>query len=112
MTYISCTKVFIETSVFTEARIKHLSEDEFRCVQTLLTVNPAAGDLIPGCKGLRKLRWGSGHRGKRGGIRILYYWAVKHDQILMLDLFAKNENDDLTAKQYKVLIAYLKREYP
>jgi mRNA-degrading endonuclease RelE of RelBE toxin-antitoxin system len=76
-----------------------------------LTINPEAGVVIPGCKGLRKLRWGSKERGKRGGIRILYYWAVKYDQILLLDLFAKNENDDLTTKQYKVLMDYFEREY-
>jgi mRNA-degrading endonuclease RelE of RelBE toxin-antitoxin system len=112
LTYIEHTKVFIETSVFTEAMRKHLPENEFRNVQALLTVNPEAGDLIAGCKGLRKLRWGATGRGRRKGIRILYYWAVKHDQILFLDLFAKNESDDLTAKQYKALVAYVGKEYP
>ncbi len=112
LTYTENTKVFIETSVFNEARRKHLSDDAYRDVQMSLTINPEAGDLVPGCKGLRKLRWGAERRGKRGGVRILYYWAVKQSQILFLDLFAKNENDDLTARQYKALIAYVRKEYP
>jgi mRNA-degrading endonuclease RelE of RelBE toxin-antitoxin system len=111
MTYIEKTKVFVETPVFTEEMRRNLPETEYRDIQALLTVNPEAGALIPGCEGIRKLRWRAKGRGKRGGIRILYYWAVKHDQILLLDLFAKNEDDDLTSKQYKVLVAYLRREY-
>lgn len=112
MTHTEYTKVFVETSIFAEARAEHLTDDEFRRIQALLTINPGAGDLIPGCKGLRKIRWGLRGRGKRGGVRILYYWAVNKDQILFLDLFAKNENDDLTSRQYKDLVAYFKREYP
>lgn len=112
MTYIQETKVFVETQVFSEEMCKHLAEDEYRKVQALLTANPGAGSLIPGCQGLRKLRWRAKGRGKRGGIRILYYWAVKQDRILLLDLFAKSEDDDLTPKQYKALVAYVRREYP
>jgi len=112
MAYRSKTKVFVEMPTFTEAVVKHLPEDEYKEVQALLTTNPEAGHLIPGCKGLRKLRWKAEGRGKRRGVRILYYWAVRQDQILLLDLFAKNENDDLTSKQYKVLVEYVEEEYP
>jgi mRNA-degrading endonuclease RelE of RelBE toxin-antitoxin system len=112
LTYIKRTKVFVEVSAFTAAVLKHLPEEEYKDLQKLLAANPAAGDVIPGCKGLRKLRWRAEGRGKRGGVRILYYWAVAQEQILLLDLFAKNENDDLTPKQYKILKAYVSKEYP
>ncbi|MBI4962593.1 MAG: type II toxin-antitoxin system RelE/ParE family toxin [Desulfomonile tiedjei] len=105
------TKVFIEVPVFTEDARKNLREDELRAIQYVLTVNPKAGTLIPGCKGLWKLRWGAKGRGKTGGIRIIYYWAAKHDQILFLYLFPKNETEDLTTKQYKILREYVRREY-
>ncbi|MEW6531825.1 MAG: hypothetical protein AB1473_13395 [Thermodesulfobacteriota bacterium] len=112
MTYREKTIVFVEMPVFTEALLKHLPDHEYREVQTLLAADPATGDLIPGCKGLRKLRWKAEGRGKRRGIRILYYWAVKQNKILLLDLFAKNESDDLTPKQYKMLTSYVRKEYP
>lgn len=107
--YIEKRMVFVESPVFTEAALKHLPDDEFTEIQTLLSAHPEAGDLIKGGKGLRKLRWKAEGRGKRGGIRILYYWWVKEDQILLIDLFAKNEADDLTEKQYKVLVDYIRR---
>jgi mRNA-degrading endonuclease RelE of RelBE toxin-antitoxin system len=111
LTYIEKTKVFIEVPVFTEDARKYLSEDELRGIQSVLTVNPRAGALIPGCKGLWKLRWGAKGRGKSGGIRIIYYWAEKRDQILFLYIFPKNETEDLTTKQYKILREYVGREY-
>jgi hypothetical protein len=111
LTYNENTKVFIEVPVFTEDATKDLPEEELRNIQALLTVNPQAGTLIPGCKGLWKLRWPGRGRGKRGGIRLIYYWAVKRDQILLLYLFPKNETEDLTPKQYKILREYVRREY-
>lgn len=98
--------------VFTEDVHKYLSEEEYRAAQDMLTLNPKSGDVIPGCKGLRKLRWRAKGRGKSGGVRSIYYWAVKRDQILLLYLFSKNENKDLTKRQYKILTAYVTREYP
>jgi hypothetical protein len=98
LTYIETTKVFVETPVFTEDATKELLEKELRGVQILLTINPEAGKVVPGCKGLRKLRWGVKGRGKRGGARIIYYWVAKRDQTLLLYLFPKNEIEDLTSK--------------
>ncbi len=111
LTYIERTKVFVEVPVFTDDALNNVPEDELRGIQSVLTVNPKAGTLIPGCKGLWKLRWGAKGRGKSGGIRIIYYWAAKHDQILFLYLFPKNETEDLTTKQYKILREYVRREY-
>ena len=64
---------------------------------------PGTGDLIQGSGGIRKIRWGASGRGKRGGARIIYYWANNHDQIFMLFAYAKNERDDLTKGQLSAL---------
>jgi hypothetical protein len=60
---------------------------------------------------LRKLRWGAQGKGKRGGVRLIYYWAVQSEQILMLLMYAKNEQDNLTAEQLKVLRRIIEEEY-
>ncbi len=111
MAYITNTMIFVEVPVFTDDAHKYLLDDELRSIQSVLTVNPKAGTLIPGCKGLWKLRWRAKGRGKTGGIRIIYYWTAKRDQILLLYLFPKNKTEDLTAKQYKILREYVRREY-
>ncbi len=61
---------------------------------------------------MRKLRWAAQGRGKRGGVRVIYYWAVVQDKILMLFMYAKNEQDDLTPDQLKVLRRIVEEEYP
>jgi hypothetical protein len=111
LTYIEITKVCVETPVFTEDATKNLPEKDLRDIQILLTVDPIVGDLVPGTKGLYKLRWGAKGHGKRGGVRIIYYWAVKPNQIMLLYLFPKNRIKDLTGKQYKILTEYVAREY-
>jgi len=66
-------------------------------------LNPEAGDVIPHSGGLRKLRWKTSSKGKRGGIRVIYYWYVASGDIYMLLAYGKAEKDDLTAKELKVL---------
>ena len=82
--------VFIETSLFTRLVSQHLSDDEYAALQAALILHPEAGDLIPGSGGVRKLRWRGSGRGKRGGLRIIYYWRNRAGQVWMLTLFAKN----------------------
>ncbi len=98
---------FIETSVFT-SRITHLlSEDEYRELQAELARNPKAGDVIPGGGGLRKLRWRVAGRGKRGGLRIIYYcWSA--DRLHMLFAYDKTQQGDLTVEQLRALRDYVK----
>jgi hypothetical protein len=66
---------------------------------------------MPGSGGLRKLRWSAGGRGKRGGIRVIYYWFVSKDIILLLYVFAKSERDDLTTEQLRQLRKIIEKEY-
>jgi len=72
---------------------------------------PDVGKVIPGSGGLRKLRWSAGGHGKRGGIRVIYYWFVPQDVILLLFPFSKNEQDDLTVDQLRKLRRVVEREY-
>lgn len=104
--------VIIETSTFTRQVQSLLSDEEYYQLQMALVLNPGLGSIIQGSGGLRKLRWSLGGRGKRGGIRTIYYWAVLEDQILMLFMYAKNEKDDLTPDQLKLLRRIVEEEYP
>ena len=95
--------VFIETSVFTH-QINNLIPDScYLEMQLFLARLPTAGDLIRGSNGCRKLRWKVPGRGKRGGIRVVYYWIKNDDLILMLTAYSKTTTDDLTAVQIKTL---------
>lgn len=104
--------VFIETKAFT-ARVRRLLSDEtYRELQRYLAGTPDAGSVIPGTGGLRKIRWSAGDRGKRGGVRIVYYWHPATATILMLFVFAKNERDDLSPAQKATLRKIVEAEYP
>ncbi len=109
---VEYTVVIIETQIFSRQVQALLSDEEYRKLQMALLLRPDFGPVIPGSGGLRKVRWSLGGRGKRGGVRTIYYWAVKDDQILMLFMYAKNEQDDLTAEQLKVLRKIVEEEYP
>lgn len=102
----------IETSVFTRQVQNLLTDEEYRQLQLAMVDNPEMGVIIQGSGGLRKIRWAISGRGKRGGVRTIYYWAVKKDQILMLLMYAKNEQDNLTQDQLKVLRGIIEKEYP
>jgi len=95
--------VIFETSVFTKKINTLLNDEEYRIFQNTLVEMPNSGKIIQGSGGIRKIRWGGSDHGKRGGIRIIYYWATSYNQIFMLYAFAKNERDDLTKDQLSIL---------
>lgn len=103
--------VIIETSVFTRQIRELLSDSEYRDLQIALVNRPDAGAVIIGSGGLRKIRWATKGKGKRGGSRVIYYWAVAQDQLLMLLIYSKSERDDLTAVQLKTLKKIVEEEY-
>ena len=86
---------FIETKLFTKLVEAYLSDDSYRQLQTALASDPEAGPLIPGSGGLRKIRWGISGRGKRGGLRIIYYVRIKQDEIWLLTLYPKNVAENI-----------------
>ena len=95
--------IFIESILFTKYLMDYLNDDEYQELQEFLMEKPDAGDLIQGTGGLRKLRWSLDNKGKRGGIRIIYYWQVTKEQIYFFTLYAKNEMTDLSAAEKKAL---------
>lgn len=103
---------FSETSVFTRQIAGLLSDDELNALQWALMARPDRGDLIRGSGGLRKIRWAGSGRGKRGGLRVIYYWHIPGSIILFLLAYSKNEQDDLTSAQLKTLKSIIKSEYP
>ena len=92
---------FVETKLFTELVLDYLSDDEYAAMQQFLVVNPEAGDVIPASGGVRKLRWGVAGRGKRGGLRVIYFLRRRNDEVWMLTLYAKNVADNIPAKVLK-----------
>ena len=95
--------VFEEFAPFTRRVMELLDDDELGQGQVLLLGQPDAGKVIPKSGGLRKLRVAAKGHGKRGGARIIYYWVVAPDRILLLDIYAKNEQEDLNAAELKQL---------
>ena len=81
---------FVETRLFTRLVREYLPDDEYHALQQALIENPEAGDVVRGSGGVRKLRWNAAGRGKRGGIRVIYYLRLKHGEIWMLTVYAKN----------------------
>jgi hypothetical protein len=92
---------FVETKLFTRLLQEYLSDDEYLKLQQALLSDPEAGAVIPGSGGVRKLRWGVAGRGKRGGIRVIYFLRTRHGQIWMLTLYAKNVTESISASVLK-----------
>ena len=95
--------VFIETTLFSKFLYDYLNDDEYRRLQNFLIEQPTAGAIIQGTSGLRKLRWSLNNKGKRGGIRVIYYYQLSEDQIYLFTIYAKNEVLDLSINEKKVL---------
>ena len=101
----------IETSVFARQITELLNDEEYGEFQSRLAANPALGALIRGGGGIRKVRVAVGSRGKRGGARVIYYWAVRKDLILLLYAYPKNVSANLTPKQVEQLARVVKEEF-
>ncbi|MDT4860758.1 Toxin HigB-2 [compost metagenome] len=95
--------IFIETPIFTEDLAELLSDEEYRAFQAHLAENPEAGDLIQGTGGLRKVRWAANGKGKRGGVRVIYYHVTAAFQIRLLLIYRKGIQDNLTEAEKQVL---------
>jgi mRNA-degrading endonuclease RelE of RelBE toxin-antitoxin system len=93
--------VFIETKIFTRLFDEILSDDDLSKLQDFLRDNPEVGDIVQGSGGVRKMRWVMPGRGKRGGLRIIYYVRSKQGQIWLLTLYPKSEIDNIPGRILK-----------
>jgi hypothetical protein len=96
---------FLEAPAFTRYVFGYLKDDEYRELQNRLATAPEHGDVIPGTGGFRKLRWTDPRRGKgrRGGLRVIYYYFPGEQQIWLITLYDKGEASDLTPKERQAL---------
>jgi len=103
---------FVELPAFEQHRSKYLDDDGLRRLQLDLLTNAEAGDLIAGTGGLRKLRQADVRRGKgkRGGLRVIYFWWSAGRQFWLFTLYDKDEMDDLDSREKRLLKTMLKRE--
>jgi hypothetical protein len=103
---------FIEAPIFTRFLSRYLGEDDYRKLQLYLALDPDAGDVIPGTGGCRKMRWADARRGKgkRGGLRVIYFHLVEDGQIWLLTLYDKGEVVDLNAREKRLLKMAIENE--
>lgn len=92
-----------ETPEYIRRAAKLLGDDERRDLLSYLAAHPRAGDLMEGSGGVRKLRWARGGRGKRGGVRVIYYFHSERMPLYLLTLFAKNERANLSQGERNML---------
>jgi len=104
------TMVIVESPIFTKTISTILDDEGYRSMQNALVENPALGVVIPHGGGLRKMRWGAEGRGKRGGIRVIYYWWTGKEQIYLLYAYQKNTQTDLTQDQIRQLGKLVEQE--
>lgn len=104
--------VFVELSHFAKRIGHYLTDDQFGLLQQLLLNNPIQGDIIGGTGGLRKLRFVDPRRGKgkRGGLRIIYFWWERGSQFWLISIYDKNEMNDLTESDCAELKSILKQQ--
>ena len=86
---------FIEAPIFTRLVYDYMDDFEYSAFQIGLASKPDAGDIIPGSGGVRKIRWSGKGKGNRGGLRIIYYWKNKENEIWLLTVYAKNEAENI-----------------
>src|SRR5712692_8179286 len=102
---------FVETPIFTKVIERLIDDDEYRSLQIALMLRPEQGPVIRGGGGLRKVRWARPGGGKRGGLRIIYYWSLSETAFYMLYAYSKNDQGDLTPAQERTLSRLVREEF-
>jgi mRNA-degrading endonuclease RelE of RelBE toxin-antitoxin system len=95
--------IFIESQLFEKIRDRYLDDDQYRLLQAALMEQPESGDLIRGSGGVRKVRWSERGKGKRGGLRVIYYWITQRNHLLFLTVYRKSEVADLSPVEIRGL---------
>ena len=100
--------IFIETSTFTKLIGSYLTDDEYLGLQKFLLEHPNAGNIVRGSGGVRKIRWTMTGRGKSGGIRVIYYWKKRDDEIWLLTVYGKSEKETIPGHILKKIAEEIK----
>ena len=108
MAYINLMNILfpvtvIETPSFLRDAKNLLDDDEQTNLVSFLAHNPTAGDVIKGTGGVRKIRWAREGRGKRGGLRVIYFFHSLEIPLFALAIFAKNEKTDISQSDRNIL---------
>lgn len=102
---------FVETPVFTRLLSRYLDDDAYRELQLALILRPEQGPVIRGSGGLRKIRWAFGKSGKRGGVRVIYFWDPERATFYCLYAYRKSVQGNLTPPQVRALRAMIREEF-
>ncbi len=94
---------FNELFHFTKQVLRLLDDESYGELQIALFQRPDLGKVIKGSGGLRKVRWAARGRGKRGGVRVIYYWYVADGLIAFCRIYPKNEKENLTTDEIKTI---------
>lgn len=100
--------VIIETPTFTRMITALLNDEDYRSLQHVLAANPETGDIVPGGGGIRKIRFALPGKGKRGGVRVIYYWQKSKESIFMLIAYVKSRKSNLTTEETAILKRLIK----
>jgi hypothetical protein len=111
-TYTSMRALFVELPAFERHRSSYLDDEAFGDLQQELLERPDSGDVIPGTGGLRKVRFADARRGKgkRGGLRIIYFWWEQRSRFWLFAVYSKDEVEDLSQKEKRILKGMLEAE--
>ena len=101
--------IFVETPPFTRRREDYFDDDQYGLLQAVLMACPDAGDVMRGSGGLRKVRWAVEGKGKRGGLRVIYYWMKARIHIYFLTVYRKSEVTNLSSADIKALREIVKQ---
>ena len=102
---------FIETPVFTRAITDLMDDEDYQALLLALLFRPGGGATIPRGGGLRKIRWSLPGRGKRGGLRVIYFWEEPSETFYMLYAYPKSAREDLSAAQLRALARAVREEF-
>jgi mRNA-degrading endonuclease RelE of RelBE toxin-antitoxin system len=104
----------VETPFFLRKAVGLLTDEEREQLIAFIGLTPDAGDIIPETGGVRKLRWASKGKGKRGGVRVIYYFHNEAFPVFLLTVYAKNQKGNLTKaerNELKQFVPLLVRTY-
>ena len=91
----------VETLLFQRQWPLYWTEEQRGEFASFIAEDPAAGDVVPGSGGIRKVRWSRAGSGKSGGVRVIYFTRTAEGEVVLLTLYAKAKTDNLTGATLK-----------